>query len=302
MSQSLPLTEQAHPDSHQLEQQSVQHLVRLMRQDQDRVLQALHEAEPAIIATIESTVKALRAGGRLFYLGAGTSGRLGVLDAAECPPTFRTDPRQVQGLIAGGEAALSRAVEGAEDNEALAVADLEALQLGPDDMVIGIAASGKTPYVRAGLRFAHAQGTCTALIACTPLEQDDPAVKHWLFLLSGPEILSGSTRLKAGTITKIVLNMISTISMIQLGKVYDHYMIDLQITNNKLQQRARRIVHELTGLPAETIDALLEAARGEVKTALLMHFQQLDYSAARQKLNSVSGHLHQALQAESPLT
>lgn len=297
MSESLPLTEQAHPDSHRLEQQSIAHLVQLMRHDQQSVLSALGTAEPAIIATIESTVRALRAGGRLFYIGAGTSGRLGVLDAAECPPTFRTDPQQVQGLIAGGEAALSRAVEGAEDNEALAVSDLEAQRLGPDDMVIGIAASGKTPYVRAGLRFAHAQGACTALIACTPLEQTDPAVQHWVLLLSGPEILSGSTRLKAGTVTKMVLNMISTISMIQMGKVYDHYMVDLQITNAKLQQRACRIIHELTGLSTEAIDALLQAAQGEVKTALLMHFQQVDYPTARQQLNAVAGHLHQALQA-----
>ncbi|MBF2055193.1 MAG: N-acetylmuramic acid 6-phosphate etherase [Candidatus Sericytochromatia bacterium] len=296
MSESLPLTEQAHPDSQRLEQQSIQHLVALMRNDQQNVLSALSAAEPAIIATIESTVRALRAGGRLFYIGAGTSGRLGVLDAAECPPTFRTDPQQVQGLIAGGEVALSRAVEGAEDNESLAIADLEKQQLGPQDMVIGIAASGKTPYVRAGLRFAHAQDACTALIACTPLPQDDPAIQHWLFLLTGPEILSGSTRLKAGTVTKMVLNMISTISMIQLGKVYDHYMIDLQITNAKLQQRARRIIHELTGLSAGAIDDLLQAAQGEVKTALLMHFQQLDYAAARQQLDAVAGHLHQALQ------
>lgn len=296
MSPSLPLTEQAHPHSHQLEQQSILQLIRLMQQDQYAVLEALSQAEFAIAETITAAVKALNQGGRLIYIGAGTSGRLGVLDASECPPTFRTDPKQVQGVIAGGEVALVQAVEGAEDNEQLAIDDLSQRQLSAKDLVIGIAASGQTPYVRAGLRFAHAQGADTALLACTPLSQEDPAIQHWVLLLTGPEILSGSTRLKAGTVTKIVLNMISTISMIQLGKVYDHYMIDLQINNHKLEQRAHRMLQELTSLPLEAVKPLLASARGEVKTALLMHFQAIDYPEAKQRLAKVSGHFYKALQ------
>jgi len=298
MPQPLPLTEQQNPDSHFLEQRSVPELVNLMNQQDQQVLKAVAQAQGAITACIEQVVKCLQAGGRLFYLGAGTSGRLGVLDASECPPTFRTPPEQVQGIMAGGEAALSRSVEGAEDIETDAERDLALRGLCAQDVVVGIAASGHTPYVRAGLCYAKGQGCQTALIACNAIPTDDPAVDTFILLLVGPEIISGSTRLKAGTATKMVLNMISTISMIQLGKVYDNWMVDLQISNQKLQARAQRMITEITELPPQEASELLSRAQGEVKTALLMHHQRLGYAEAHQRLAAVNGHLRQALEQQ----
>lgn len=293
---SLPLTEQQNPSSHGLDQLPVEDIVALMNREDLRVLQAVDLAKPAISATIHRVVKALKANGRLFYLGAGTSGRLGVLDASECPPTFRTEPERVQGLIAGGPEALQHAIEGAEDDADAAEADLRTRGLTASDMVIGIAASGHTPYVRGGLRFAHALGCQTALIACNLIPTDDAAVDEYILLPVGPEIVSGSTRLKAGTATKLALNMISTVSMIQLGKVYDNLMVDLRISNAKLQQRARRMIRQLTGLGDAEADTLLKAAHGEVKTALLMQMAQLDYAAAQESLQTAEGNLRTALE------
>lgn len=292
---SLPLTEQQNPRTHHLDRQSVAELVALMHQEDQAAFDAVGLAQPAIAAAIEQVVAALRRGGRLFYTGAGTSGRLGVLDASECPPTFRSDPDMVQGLIAGGTRALTHAVEGAEDSAEAGVADLQARGLGPLDTVVGIAASGSTPYVRAGLRYAKSLGCATALMACNPIEQDDAAIDVYIILPVGPELVTGSTRLKAGTATKLALNMISTISMIQLGKVYDNLMVDLQISNQKLQKRARRMLAQLTGVDATEADHLLQAAQGEVKTALLMHATGVDYARAHQLLAATGGHLHAAL-------
>ena len=292
---SLPLTEQQNPRTHHLDRQSVAELVALMHGEDQAAFQAVGQAQAAITATIEQVVAALRQGGRLFYTGAGTSGRLGVLDASECPPTFRSPPEMVQGLIAGGTPALTHAVEGAEDDPEAGVADLRARGLGPLDTVVGIAASGSTPYVRAGLRYAKSLGCSTALLACNPLDQDDPAIDVYLILPVGPELVTGSTRLKAGTATKLALNMISTISMIQLGKVYDNLMVDLQISNQKLQKRARRMLGQLTGVDEAVADQLLQAAQGEVKTALMMHATGVDYAQAHQLLDASEGHLHRAL-------
>lgn len=271
-------------------------LVSLMIAEDRRIPDAVALAAPTIEATIERLVQTFRSGGRLFYLGAGTSGRLGVLDASECPPTFRVSPEMVQGIIAGGKGTLVRSVEGAEDIEADASRDLEQRSLAAGDMVIGIAASGQTPYVRAGLRYAKSLGCQTALLACTPVPQDDPAVDEFMILAVGPEILTGSTRLKAGTATKMVLNMLTTISMIRLGKVYDNLMVDVQISNQKLQQRALRMLQQLTELDLDATRSLLEAAQGEVKTALLMHLAALDYPTAQQALRQAEGHLRRALE------
>lgn len=295
---SLPLTEQQNPLSAQLDTQSIAEIVALMNAEDLKVVEAVKRAQPSIVATIERIVRSFEAGGRLFYIGAGTSGRLGVLDASECPPTFRTPPDMVQGLIAGGPVALASAVEGAEDRPEAAEEDLKQRHLRREDMVVGIAASGHTPYVRAGLRYAHALGCATALLTCNDIPTDDAAVDEFMLLLVGPEVLSGSTRLKAGTATKMVLNMLTTVSMVQLGKVYDNLMVDVNISNAKLKRRARRIVQQLTSIDSDAdADVLLERAGGEVKTALLMQPTGLDADAARAALAEHGGHLRQALQA-----
>lgn len=291
----LPLTEQQNPRSRGLDQLSVEAIVALMNQEDYQVLKAVEQARPAIAATIHKVVTAFEAGGRLFYLGAGTSGRLGVLDATECPPTYRADPEMVQGLIAGGRQALEHAIEGAEDDRQAGEDDLRARGLEARDIVIGIAASGHTPYVRAGLSYAHGLGCPTALIACNLIPTDDTAVDEYILLPVGPEVVSGSTRLKAGTATKLALNMISTISMIQLGKVYDNLMVDMRISNAKLQKRARRIITQLTTLDDAAADALLAEAQGEVKTALMMHKGSCDYASAKARLSEAGGKLRLAL-------
>lgn len=291
----LPLTEQPNPQSSLLDCLSIEELITLMRQEDQRMLAAFDSIQETLAAVIRTTVTCLQQGGRLIYMGAGTSGRLGVLDAVECPPTFRTPPGQVIALIAGGRQALETAVEGAEDNEMAAIQDLMKLAPNAKDMVIGIAASGSTPYVRAGLRQAHACGAHTTLIACTDLPTNDQSIEYYLLLKTGPEILTGSTRLKAGTATKLVLNMISTITMVQLGKVYGNYMVDLHISNQKLQQRALRILKELTNLSETEAWQLLQNANGEVKTALLMHLGRLDAEQARKKLAQHQGYLRAAL-------
>jgi N-acetylmuramic acid 6-phosphate etherase len=297
MTHPLPLTEQSHPRSQDLDCLDIPALIDFMRDEDQRMLQAFEGITPALTDVIRAVVPRLQGGGRLIYLGAGTSGRLGVLDAAECPPTFRTPPGLVCGVIAGGRTALEQAVEGAEDDVAAAVRDLQALQLTAEDVLIGIAASGTTPYVRAGLRFGHQQGALTALIACTPVSQDDPAVNHFLILETGPEVIAGSTRLKAGTATKLILNMISTITMIQLGKVYGHYMVDLTISNAKLKRRALRMICELTDLEPLQAQGLLDQAQGEVKTALMAYWGNCTPVEARARLAAAGGHLRRAMQA-----
>ena len=295
MKQIITLTEQQNARSHHLDQRSIVDLVSLMTAEDRSIPDAVAAAHVSIVATIELLVQVFKHGGRLFYMGAGTSGRLGVLDASECPPTFRTDPEMVQGLMAGGESALVRSVEGAEDREEDAQKDLEDRGLTGLDMVIGIAASGHTPYVRAGLRYAKALGCQTALLTCNPIATDDPAVNEFIIVAVGPEIVTGSTRLKAGTATKLVLNMLTTISMIQLGKVYDNLMVDLQISNKKLQGRAVGMLQNLTGIDYETAESLLQDAQGEVKTALLMQLAALNYADAKVALLQADGHLRRAL-------
>ena len=295
-SEALPLTEQQNPASLSLDQLDLTQAVELMHQQDYQVLEAVNQAKPAITATIQRLVNSLNHGGRLFYTGAGTSGRLGVLDASECPPTFRTPPELIQGVIAGGTRALYQAVEGAEDHPEAAVEDLKERQLNRNDMVIGIAASGSTPYVRESLRYAHSLGCQTALLACTPVSQDDPAIDEYMILPVGPEIVTGSTRLKAGTATKMVLNMITTLAMVQMGKVYGNLMVDLNISNAKLVKRAQRMLQQLTGITdPEACTHLLRAAQGEVKTAVLMQRAQLDYTQATDLLQANGGQLRRAL-------
>lgn len=302
MQEPLPLTEQTNPRSVGLDHLSLQAAVRLMNQEDLKVVEAVGQAEAAIADTIQSIVQAFQQGGRLLYIGAGTSGRLGVLDASECPPTFGTPPELVQGIIAGGLPALHQAAEGAEDVAAQAEVDLA--HLTPVDVVVGIAASGTTPYVRSGLRFAKARGCATALLTCNPVPQNDPAIDHYMVLAVGPEVLTGSTRLKAGTATKMVLNMLTTLSMVQMGKVYDQYMVDLKVSNDKLQKRALRMVMQLAEVDTARAQFLLTLCTGEVKTALYLQKrwgdQTLDashVSQARAQLQQHQGKLRLALEA-----
>lgn len=292
------LTEQVNPHSQNLDQLSSLELVDLFNQEDQQTIAAIAGARKELATAIELTAKALRSGGRLFYIGAGTSGRLGVLDAAECPPTFCTNPDMVQGILAGGAAALLKSSEGLEDlaeDGAKAIADY---QIGTGDVIVGITAGGTTPYVHGALAEAKKQGAVTIFMACVPSEQVSISVDVDIRLLTGPEILAGSTRLKAGTVTKMALNIISTGTMVQLGKVYGNRMIDVAVTNRKLEDRALRILEDLTQLSREECVKLLTKSDRRVKLALLMHWTGLDAKTGQDLLDSQNGNLRSALQKQ----
>lgn len=276
-------------------------LVRLMNAEDARVIPAVASQAEAIARAITLIAERLEQGGRLIYLGAGTSGRLGVLDATEMPPTFQTPPEMVIGLIAGGPEALTRAVEGAEDHPEAGEQDLRRLYVGSGDVVVGIATSGRTPYVLGGLRYARQVGAFTIGLACNSDAELIPLVDLAIVPVVGPEVLSGSTRLKAGTATKLVLNMLSTGAMVRLGKTYGNLMVDLKATNEKLRWRANRIVREVTGLSREAAAELLQRCQGEVKTALVVHLAGLDVEAARECLRQAKGRVRLALASRRPV-
>ncbi len=267
-------------------------------QDEDRsVHAALERARPALVAATEVVVERLRRGGRLFYVGAGTSGRLGMLDAVECPPTFQTHPETVQAVIAGGAAALLGAVEGAEDDSRAGMDELAARGLGADDVVLGVSAGGTTPFVHGALAFARAAGAATVFLACVPADQvaDDAEVS--IRIVTGPEVLTGSTRLKAGTATKLALNAITTASFAQLGKVHGNLMVDVNTRGSaKLVERGTRLVAELCELEPEQAAALLERAGGSVKVAAVMHHHGLDAAGAATRLTAGGDRLRAALE------
>jgi N-acetylmuramic acid 6-phosphate etherase len=289
------LTEQRLPESMRLDAMSVEEAVALMNA-QDAAAVAAVAAERANLARAVALVAAaLREGGRLLYFGAGTSGRLGVLDAAECPPTFRTDPETVQGVIAGGEAAMFRAQEGAEDRVEDGAAAVDVKDVGPRDVVMGIAAGGTTPFVHGALRRAAERGAKTIFLSCVQPVPGEPQVDVAIRPLTGPEVVTGSTRLKAGTATKLVLNTISTLAMVQLGKVYGNLMVDLRATNRKLWDRGARIVATVTGLGREEAMQLLRRADGHVKAAIVMHRRRVDLPEAGHLLAGGGGQLRQAL-------
>ncbi|MEV7275478.1 N-acetylmuramic acid 6-phosphate etherase [Streptomyces sp. NPDC093111] len=295
-------TEAFRPELAEIDQLPTAELAALMNGEDQSVPTAVAKQLPVIAAAIDATAARMARGGRLLYLGAGTAGRLGVLDASECPPTFNTDPSEVVGLIAGGPSAMVKAVEGAEDSKELAVQDLNALGLTPDDTVIGISASGRTPYAIGAVEYARAQGALTIGLSCNADSALAAAAEHGIEVVTGPELLTGSTRLKAGTAQKLVLNMISTITMIRLGKTYGNLMVDVRASNEKLQARSRRIVALATGAPDEQIETALAAADGEVKTAILMLLADIDAKAADQRLHDSRGHLRAALHASDPAT
>jgi N-acetylmuramic acid 6-phosphate etherase len=291
------LTEQRNPLSMNLDNLSALEVVQLMNQQDSEVVRAVQDAQESIAQGILLIAEALAQGGRLFYVGAGTSGRLGVLDASECPPTFRTDPTMVQGLIAGGPEALVRSIEGAEDSPKAGAADLTERGIGPRDVVVGIAAGGTTPYIHGALAEARAQGAKTIFFCCVSKEQVPDDYDLSIRILVGPEVLTGSTRLKAGTATKMVLNMLSTGAMVRLGKVYQNLMVDVSVTNRKLEARALRMLGELAKIsPAEAQD-LLKNADNKVKLALVMHHRQLDKEQAEALLAEHQGHLSKILRS-----
>jgi N-acetylmuramic acid 6-phosphate etherase len=290
------LTEQANPLSAQLDQLSSLELVDLFNQEDQRTLEAIAGAREALAQAIDVIAGALAQGGHLYYVGAGTSGRLGVLDAAECPPTFCTPPELVQGIIAGGAGALVRSSEGLEDIDSDGAAAMADRQVHERDVVVGITAGGTTPYVHGALRAAKQRGAATVMIACVPVEQVWAEVDIDIRLPVGPELLAGSTRLKAGTVTKMALNILSTGAMVRLGKVYGNRMVDVAVTNSKLRDRALRILCDLTDLDRQGAADLLDRSGQKVKLALLMHLGQVDAATAAERLQRHQGHLRQAIQ------
>ncbi|MGB9095494.1 N-acetylmuramic acid 6-phosphate etherase [Erwinia sp.] len=290
------VSETRNAETMDLDNLSTLEMVTKFNQQDATVAEAVRLTLPEVAKAVDAAAASLSAGGRLIYLGAGTSGRLGVLDASECPPTFGVPHGLVVGLIAGGPGALLKAVEGAEDNEQLGISDLQALDLKPEDMVVGIAASGRTPYVIGALRYARQLGCHTAAISCNP---GSPIAREAEIAISpvvGPEALTGSTRLKSGTAQKLVLNMISTGAMVRIGKVYQNLMVDMQATNIKLVDRACRMVCQATGCSAEEAEAALKQTQFEVKTAILMVLSGVAADEAKSLLMKHKGFLRAALQ------
>ncbi len=289
------LTEQRNPRSMHLDTLGVAGCVELINREDAGVAEAVRRASPEVVAFIERAERGFKRGGRLIYIGAGTSGRLGVLDASECPPTFQTDPARVVGIIAGGDASLRTSSESKEDHPDGAHPELDALALTPDDTLLGIAAGGTTPYVLGAIERAKAAGASTGLLSCTRV--DRPAGCDVLIVVeTGPEVVTGSTRMKAGTATKLVLNTISTTLMVRTGRVHENLMVDLRATNDKLRDRALRIVGELTGLDRHACAALLERAGWSVKAAAVMHARTLPLDEATRVLDHAGGRLRGAME------
>jgi N-acetylmuramic acid 6-phosphate etherase len=292
-------TEAFRPDLAEIDRLPTLEIARLMNGEDATVPTAVAERLPEIAAAIDAVAERMARGGRLIYAGAGTAGRLGVLDASECPPTFNTDPDQVVGLIAGGPDAMVTSVEGAEDSAQLARDDLDGLRLIAADTVVGISASGRTPYAIAAVQHARARGALTVGLACNADSALAAAAEHGIEVVVGPELLTGSTRLKAGTAQKLVLNMLSTITMIRLGKTYGNLMVDVRASNEKLRARSRRIVALATGASDDEIERALAATDGEVKNAILAILADVDGPTAARLLEDSDGHLRAALAAAS---
>jgi N-acetylmuramic acid 6-phosphate etherase len=296
------LTERRNPRSATIDTASALEIVDLISAEDATVPTSVAWARVEIARTIDLIEGAFRAGGRLIYVGAGTSGRLGVLDAAECPPTFGTPPDMVVGLIAGGLPALIRSIEGAEDDVNAGLGEMDARKVGPNDVVVGIAASGTTPFVRAALSRAQTLGARTALVSCS----EPPALLQetcdvCITVLVGPEIVTGSTRMKSGTATKLVLNMLTTGAMIRLGKTYGNLMVDLRAWNDKLVDRSQRIVMETTGLGRDEARSVLAAADGSVKTAIVMARRRVGREEAERLLAESAGHLRSVVGDPPPV-
>jgi len=298
MEENLELltTESRNEHSMQIDTANPMDILRIMNEQDQLVALAVKEVLPDVEAAVQFVFESFQKGGRLIYLGAGTSGRLGVLDAVECPPTFSTDPEMVQGLMAGGEGAFLKAVEGAEDDPELGVSDLQSLGLTKNDTVIGIAASGRTPYVIGALRYARSIGAKTVALSCNKNAAISKEADQSIEVIVGPEVLTGSTRLKSGTAHKMILNMISTSSMILLGKAYDNLMVDVHVSNQKLKERAIGIIRKITGVSYEMASEALEKADLQVKTAIVMIKTNTTKQEAEQLLVEANGYVKTAIQ------
>ncbi|WP_232102107.1 N-acetylmuramic acid 6-phosphate etherase [Gimesia chilikensis] len=290
-------TEQRNPASDKIDAMSSLEIVQLMNAEDAGVAAAVAKEAETIAAAVDLIAEAFRRGGRLVYIGAGTSGRLGVLDASECPPTFNSPPEQVVGLIAGGRTALTNAVEGAEDHPEFAIADLQELGLSQDDVLVGIATSGRTPYVIAALQYAREQGAAAIAFTCNQENQLADVADLTICPVVGPEVVTGSTRLKAGTATKMVLNMLTTGAMVRIGKTYGNLMVDLRATNKKLIDRSIRILIAFTDLPRDEAETVLEACHGELKTAIVSVKRNVSPERAEELLKQAGGHLRRVLDA-----
>lgn len=297
------LTELRNPNSMRVDRMSVAEAVDLMNAEDATIPAAVAAAKTEICQTIELVVAAFEAGGRLIYVGAGTSGRLGVLDASECPPTFLSDPRMVQGVISGGWDALRRAIEGAEDYPQDGAAKMDEMEVGPHDVVMGITTGGTTPYVHGAIRRARERGAKTVFFGCVLKEHVPDEADVSIRVLVGPEVVTGSTRLKAGTATKLVLNMITTIAMIRIGKVYENLMVDVNTrANKKLVDRGTRMIMTVTGLERAVAADLLARSGGHVKTALVMHAKGVDRATAEELLTAAHGHVARILEQNTTET
>ncbi len=289
-------TEQRNPRSENIDSATTAEILEIINAEDHLVPEAVRKEIPYITEAVDIVVDAFRSGGSLIYVGAGTSGRLGILDASECPPTYGTPPELVRGIIAGGREAVFRSQEGAEDVEADGKRDLEADGVTPNDVVCGIAASRRTPYVVGAVEYARSLGCRTLFVTCNPRSEFNLDVDVAICPVVGPEVIMGSTRMKAGTAQKLVLNMITTASMVRLGKVYHNMMIDLQMTSKKLVERSKRVVMMVTGVDYDEAAAVLETAGGHVKTALVMILGNVSLDEARARLASSSGFVRAAIE------
>ena len=288
-------TESRNTETMHLDEMSIQEALKAMNDEDQFVPKAIEPIIPELTKVIKEAISKFKKHGRLIYIGAGTSGRLGVLDAAECVPTFNTSPDEVIGIIAGGSKAMTEAVEGAEDNEEQGKDDLKAIQLSKKDIVIGISASGRTPYVKAALAFANEVGAVSVSLSCNTNSEMSKLSQYALEVPVGPEVLTGSTRLKSGTAQKLILNMISTMTMIGVGKVYDNLMVDLKPTNQKLIQRSIRIIKDICDLNDEEAKLLYEKADQNIKTAVVMYLCDTTKDDAQNKLLKHNGVIKQAI-------
>ena len=294
------ITEFRNPASTRLDRVSTEEAFDLVSAEDQTIAAAVAAAREEICRAIDLVVDAFRAQGRLIYIGAGTSGRLGVMDAAECPPTFLSDPSMVQAIIAGGPAALTRSIEGAEDRSEDGAKAIDEREVGANDVVFAIATGGTTPFVHGGLQRARQRGAKTVFLACVPQAQVTDTADVSIRVLTGPEVLTGSTRLKAGTATKMVLNMVTTIAMVRMGKVYENLMVDVNAAANaKLIDRAIRTVQAVTGETRAAARELLESANRRVKTALVMHARGVDRETAERMLGEVNGHISRIVDREN---
>ena len=288
-------TEQRNSRTHDIDRKSTLEIVDIINSEDSNVIDAVHKERHGISKAVDLIVKSFKNGGRLFYIGAGTSGRLGVLDASECPPTFGTSPELVKGIIAGGSDALTRSIEGAEDRHVDGERAITENGITVNDIVVGIATGGTTPFVHGALSQANNIGAATIFLCCNPDITPSDDVDVIIRPLTGPEVITGSTRMKAGTATKIILNTLTTASMVKMGKVYENLMVDLQVKNIKLKDRAERIIMTVTDLDRDAADKLLDDAKGNVKTAIIMHKLQTEYDDARMKLDECDGLVRKVL-------